>query len=108
MVEADDRLQGIEAPGLDGRGLTAVRYSAFADDLMLYARSYTELSVIRELMDTFELASGAQRNRGKTVGLRAGSLHGVAPPVDTVPPELLVCFRAPRWAGCATEVTTGP
>ena len=62
----DDRLQGIEAPGLDGRGLTAVRYSAFADDLMLYARSYTELSVIRELMDTFEqkLASGAQRNWG--------------------------------------------
>ena len=65
MVEADDRrLQGIEAPGLDGRGLTAVRYSAFADDLMLYARSYTELSVITELMDTFELASGAQRNWG--------------------------------------------
>jgi len=104
MVEADDRLQGIEAPGLDGRGLTAVRYSAFADDLMLYARSYTELSVIRELMDTFELEWRAKELGRKT----AGSLHGVAPPVDTVPPELLVCFRAPRWAGCATEVTTGP
>ena len=81
MVEADDRLQGIEAPGLDGRGLTtAVRYSAFADDLMLYARSYTELSVIRELMDTFELASGAQRNWGA----RLPAASTASPPPSTL------------------------
>ena len=55
MIERDDHLQGISAPGPDGRGQSCVRYNAFADDLMLYLRSFAELTTIKELMDAFEV-----------------------------------------------------
>ena len=77
MIERASRLEGIAAPGPSGRGQSSVRFSAFADDLMLYLRSFAELATIKELMDTFERASGAATNWGKTVGIRVGTAQGV-------------------------------
>ena len=47
-------MRGIAAPGPQGCGESTVKYSAFADDLMLYLRSFTELTAVKQIMDTYE------------------------------------------------------
>ena len=83
LLEHSSAFTGIPVPGPKGQGERSLKALAYADDLLLFLRSYDQLPIFYDLMRIYELASGAKINWQKTHGLLLGTFRiGASAPVS--------------------------
>ena len=103
------------AKGAEGISIRNVRHviSQFADDTVMYLRSWTELNRMWELVDIWCECTGMAVNKSKTEGVRAGSLRNTPPEGATAqqvawckPGSYVIGLGIAFWeeAGCAGEM----
>ena len=70
-------MQGIDVPGLRGdpASVTHLRAVGFADDLLMFLRHPSQLTIFHGLFDIYAKASGAVLSLPKSFGMRIGRLR---------------------------------
>ena len=107
LIEDDEQIKGIT--------IRHVRHviSQFADDTVMYLRSWAELDRMWELVDIWCECTGMAVNKSKTEGVRAGSLRNTPPEGATAqhvawckPGSYVIGLGIAFWeeGGCAGEM----